>query len=198
MDLKELFKIRRFASIIDEVIEENGVVLPKPIKKVAVMAVVKNPYVGSTPDNLDDIVNFGGELGETLGKQAVALLGGQDQVESFGKAAIVGENCEIELGAAMIHGEFGNGMRRSIGKPCKSIILGTHTRGGMGTVITVPLSFREAMRVRSHYDAMEVRVESSPRADEILAICAMTNGGRPLPRIGGITIHNYKGEDGLS
>ncbi len=186
------FKIRRFATIIDEVTEENGIVLEKSITKVAAMAVLENPYVGKYPENLEELINFGGGLGEFLGKKAVSLLGGGDKVESFGKAAILGERGEIELGAAVIHVQFGHGMRRSIGKPCKSIVPGTQVRAGMGATITVPLCFIEEMRVRSHYDAMEVRVEGSPRADEIVVICAMADGGRPLPRIGGLTIHDYK------
>ena len=192
------FIIRRTGAVIDEVVEENGVKLEKPIRKVAVFTVIKNPYVGTVPDSLSELIEWCGWLGEEMGKRAVELLGGSNKVESFGKGAIVGEQGEIELGAAAIHTKFGLGLRRAIGRPCKSIIPGTQVRGGMGTIITIPMCFIEAMRVRSHYDSMEFRAEASPRSDELLIVLALADGGRPLARIGGLTIHDYKGDDGLN
>ena len=37
----------------------------------------------------------------------------------------------------------------------------------------------------------------APRANEIMVAVAVTDGGRPLPRVGGLTISEIKGEDGL-
>ena len=69
--------------------------------------------------------------------------------------------------------------------------------GGIGTPIDVPLGHKDAAFVRSHFDAMEVRVPDAPRADEIVVAIAVTDSGRPLPRVGGLTDEQIKGKDGL-
>jgi hypothetical protein len=40
-------------------------------------------------------------------------------------------------------------------------------------------------------------VADAPRAGEILVAVAVTDSGRPFPRIGGLQKHEIKGEDGL-
>ena len=69
--------------------------------------------------------------------------------------------------------------------------------GGVGTPIDVPLGHKDAAYVRSHFDAMEVRVADAPRAGEIVVAIVVTDGGRPRPRIGGLTKHQIEGKDGL-
>jgi Amino acid synthesis len=69
--------------------------------------------------------------------------------------------------------------------------------GGIGASIDVPLGHKDAAYVRSHFDAMEVRVPDAPRADEIVVAVALTDGGRPLPRVGGLTVDQIEGKDGL-
>jgi hypothetical protein len=44
---------------------------------------------------------------------------------------------------------------------------------------------------------MEVRVNDAPRANEILVAIAVTDSGRPLPRVGGLKAEDAEGEDGL-
>ena len=51
--------------------------------------------------------------------------------------------------------------------------------------------------MRSHFDAIEARVHDGPRADEILVAVAVTDSGRPLARIGGLSTEQIQGEDGL-
>ena len=70
-------------------------------------------------------------------------------------------------------------------------------RGGMGVVLDIPLGHKDAAFVRSHFDGMEVRVSDAPRANEIVVAVAVTTGGRPLPRVGGLQVSEIKGEDGL-
>ena len=69
--------------------------------------------------------------------------------------------------------------------------------GGIGASIDVPLGHKDAAYVRSHFDAIEVRVPDAPRADEIVVAVAVTDSGRPLPRIGGLTVDQIEGKDGL-
>ena len=40
-------------------------------------------------------------------------------------------------------------------------------------------------------------VNDAPRADEILVAIALTDSGRPLPRVGGLTDDEVEGVDGL-
>jgi len=42
-----------------------------------------------------------------------------------------------------------------------------------------------------------VRINDAPRANEILIAIAVTDSGRPLPRVGGLTKSQIRGEDGL-
>ena len=67
----------------------------------------------------------------------------------------------------------------------------------MGAAIDVPLGHKDAAFVRSHFDAMEIRVPDAPRRDEIVVAMVVTDSGRPLPRIGGLAVHEIVGKDGL-
>ena len=68
---------------------------------------------------------------------------------------------------------------------------------GPGTTLDIPLGHKDAAFVRSHFDGMEVQINDAPRANEIMVAVAVTDSGRPLPRVGGLTIAEVKGEDGL-
>jgi hypothetical protein len=46
-------------------------------------------------------------------------------------------------------------------------------------------------------NGMEVRLVDAPRANEILVAVAVTDSGRPFPRVGGLTTDEMIGEDGL-
>ena len=47
--------------------------------------------------------------------------------------------------------------------------------GGPGDAIDVPLHYKDAAFVRSHFDAIEVRVPAAPRDDEIVVIAAVSH-----------------------
>jgi hypothetical protein len=44
---------------------------------------------------------------------------------------------------------------------------------------------------------MEIRVPDAPRGDELVLIVGVSDSGRPAPRVGGLTVDQIKGEDGL-
>ena len=79
----------------------------------------------------------------------------------------------------------------------QAIIPSAKKLAGPGATIDVPLHFKDAAFVRTHFDAMEVRLGDAPRADEILVALVVTDGGRPHPRVGGLTVAEAKKEDGL-
>jgi hypothetical protein len=187
--------IRRYYTVIEETYEEGGRALDTPLKRVAVAAVIQNPLTGRYEDDLTSLADFGEELGRELGARAVAALGG-DPPESYGKAAIVGMDGEREHGAALLHPKLGGPLREAVGGG-KAIIPSAKKLGAPGASIDIPLHYKDAMFVRSHFDAMELRIPDAPRADEIVVAIAVTSGGRPHPRVGGLLKDDARGDDGL-
>jgi hypothetical protein len=132
-----------------------------------------------------------------LSERAVAALGiAGAAAQSYGKAAAVGENGELEHAAAILHPKLGAPVRKVLGKGA-ALIPSSKKRGGPGVAFDIPLGHKNAAFVRSHFDGMEVRVTDAPRANEIVVAVAVTDSGRPLPRVGGLQAHEAKGEDGL-
>jgi hypothetical protein len=171
--------------------------LATPTRKAAAIAVIENPCAGRLAADLEELMRIGEELGGALGAQAVAALGvAPGAIESFGKAAIVGEAGELEHAAAILHPRLGKPLRAAVEKGA-ALVPSAKKMGGIGTPIDVPLGHKDAAYVRSHFDAMEVRVPDAPRAGEIVVAIALTDSGRPRPRIGGLTKDQIEGKDGL-
>ena len=118
------------------------------------------------------------------------------QIESYGKAVIVGEQGELEHAAAILHPRLGAPLRKAVDKGA-ALVPSAKKIGGIGSAIDVPLGHKDAAFVRSHFDAMEVRVADAPRGDEIVVAVVVTDSGRPLARVGGLSKNDIKGEDGL-
>jgi hypothetical protein len=190
-------EIRKIYTVVEEIHADGVRALAKPHKKAAVAAVFKNPYAGKYQEDLSMLYKWSEDLGTELTKRAVAAMGAApEQVESYGKAAIIGENGELEHGAALLHPALGKPMRDNVGGG-KAIIPSAKKLGYPGAAIDVPLHFKNAAFVRTHFDAMEVRIPDAPRADELVLIVAVTDSGRPFARIGGLRVEEVKGEDGL-
>jgi hypothetical protein len=197
-------KIRKIMTVVDETLTEQGQSVSPPIRRAAAIAVIANPFAGIFQEDLSELIDVGEELGQLLAERAVAALNasGNNQngtggnIESYGKAAAVGENGELEHAAALLHPKLGAPFRKVLGKGA-ALIPSSKKRGGMGVVLDIPLGHKDAAFVRSHFDGMEVRVPDAPRANEIVIAVAVTTGGRPLPRVGGLQVSEIKGEDGL-
>jgi hypothetical protein len=189
--------IRKIVTITDETHSEMGRAVAPAVRRAAAIAVIANPFAGRYEADLDPLVAIGEELGDLLGRHALTALGiPGEQVEGYGKAAIVGENGELEHAAAIQHPKLGAPLRALLGKS-PALIPSAKKRGTLGAVLDVPLGHKAAAYVRSHFDGMEVRVPDAPRADEIMVAVVLTSAGRPLPRIGGLKTDEIKGEDGL-
>ena len=189
--------IRKIAVFVEETHTEMDRKINPPTRRAAAIAVIENPFAGKYVEDLSDLMTIGEELGELLATKAVAALGiPADTVESYGKAAAVGENGELEHAAAILHPKLGAPVRRVLGKGA-ALIPSNKKRGGLGVVLDIPLGHKDAAFVRSHFDGMEVRLNDAPRANEIMVAVAVTDSGRPLPRVGGLTKDQIKGEDGL-
>ncbi len=189
--------IRKTGVVVEEIRKEVGRAIDPPTRKAAALAVIENPCAGGYVEDLSALMEAGEELGGLLGGMCVRALGIRpDQAESYGKAAIVGENGEWEHAAAILHPKLGAPLRKAVGKGA-ALVPSVKKMGGPGTPIDVPLGHKDAAYVRSHFDGIEVRLADAPRADEILVAVAVTDSGRPLPRVGGLTAADAKGEDGL-
>ncbi len=189
--------IRKTAVIVEETRKDQGRDVDPPTRKAAAIAVIANPFAGEYVENLTELIDIGAELGGMLGEMCVAALGIRpDQAESYGKAAIVGDGGEWEHAAAILHPKLGAPLRKAIERGA-ALVPSVKKLGGPGTSIDVPLGHKDAAYVRSHFDGMEVRMADAPRAGEILVAVAVTDSGRPFPRVGGLTTDEAKGEDGL-
>ncbi|MDM0007420.1 amino acid synthesis family protein [Variovorax sp. J22G73] len=189
--------IRKLIVQVDETRKEMGQDVSPPTRRAVAIAVIENPYAGRYSENLDELIAIGEELGALLGQKAVKALGIEPgQAQSYGKAAIVGERGELEHAAAILHPKLGAPLRVAVEKGA-ALVPSAKKQGTLGTAIDVPLGHKDAAFVRSHFDAIEARVSDAPRANEIVVAVAVTDSGRPLPRIGGLQASEIKGEDGL-
>ena len=189
--------IRKLVVQIDETRLEMGRPVEPPTRRAVAMAVIANPCAGRYAENLDTLMAIGEELGQLLGAKCVAALGiSPEAAQSYGKAAIVGEGGELEHAAAILHPKMGATLRREVSKGA-ALVPSAKKMGGLGTAIDVPLGHKDAAFVRSHFDAIEARVADAPRRDEIVVAIAVTDSGRPHPRVGGLQAHEILGKDGL-
>jgi hypothetical protein len=190
-------RIRKLLTFVEETRFEMGQPIEPPTRRAAAVAVIENPFAGRYVEDLSELTEIGEELGELLTVRAVKALGIEGpRAESYGKAAAVGENGELEHAAAILHPKLGAPVRKVLGTGA-ALIPSSKKRGGPGVTLDVPLGHKDAAFVRSHFDGMEVRVADAPRANEIMVAVAVTDSGRPLPRVGGLKKDEIKGVDGL-
>ena len=190
-------KIRKIVTVVEETHREIGRDISPPTRRAASIAVIANPFAGAYHEDLEELMVVGEELGGLLGRKCVEALGiTPAEAESYGKAAMVGENGELEHAAAILHPRLGKPLRAEVEKGA-ALVPSSKKMGAMGQPLDVPLGHKDAAYVRSHFDGMEVHINDAPRADEIMVAIAVTDSGRPLPRVGGLTADEAKGEDGL-
>jgi hypothetical protein len=187
-------RARKWYSFVQhwETVEPGGNL---PLRKVAVAAVVENPYARQKIQDLTPMIEGSEELGREMGKQLLAALGPY-QVQSYGKAGIAGLDGEQEHANALLTTTFANPLRDAVGGG-KSWISSFTKCAAPGSPIDVPLASKDALYVRSHYDGMTVVLPDAPMPDEIAVIFCVANRGRINARVGGLTYENIKGDDGL-
>jgi Amino acid synthesis len=189
--------MRKLIVVVEETRREMDREITTPTRKAAAIAVIENPCAGRFVEDLEPLMAIGEELGGLLGERAVAALGvAPGQIESYGKAAIVGERGELEHAAAILHPRLGAPLRKAVEKGA-ALVPSAKKMGGIGSPIDVPLGHKDAAYVRSHFDGMEIRVADAPRANEIVVAVVVTDSGRPHPRVGGLTKDKIEGKDGL-
>jgi hypothetical protein len=189
-------EVRKLVVVVEEVRSEGGRGDGGgPLRKVAALAVARNPYAGRPwSASLEELVEPSGELATELATAAVAVLG--QPVESYGKAALVGLDGEQEHANACITSVFGDAFRAAVGGG-KAWLPSVTKRAAAGASVDIPVCYRDAIWVRSHYDAVTVAVHDAPLPGEVVVGLAVTNRGRLHARLGGLAKHEVRGEDGL-
>jgi len=201
--LEELI-VQKILTVVEETRFEADKKLEKPARKAAAIAVIKNPFVGRYVDDLRLLYDYGEKLGDLLVHAALGALGitpeeAKERIEGYGKGSIVGTDGELEHPHAILHPKFGAPVRRALGGVdyCKAIIPSTAKMGPAGASIDMPIVYKRAIWVVSHFDTMTVSVPDAPKPNEIVVALAITDSGRPLARTAGFQKHEVKGLDGL-
>jgi hypothetical protein len=188
--------IRKRLTQIEEIFHEGGKPSSEPLRRGAVLCVIRNPFAGRYVEDIAGFMDDLTPLGVAMARALLVALGGDPaRIHSYGKGAIVGAAGELEHGA-LWHVPGGYAMREILGE-AKAIVPSAKKVGGPGTRLDVPITHINASYVRSHFDAMEVGISDAPRADEIMLALVMTTGARIHARVGGLKASEIKGEDGL-
>ena len=215
--LTALIDVRRVFSHVEEIHHEFGPKADTPLVRGAIAAVLRNPFAGSYHADILPMMEALNPLGVDLARQLCNAMGVQPEaIQSYGKGAIIGAAGELEHGA-LWHVPGGYAMREllgwkgeraaytagqgaaSTGQPgnALSIVPSTKKVGPPSAALDVPLTHINASYVRSHFDAIEVRVPGAPRSDEIIVILAMSTGARVHARVGGLAAQDISQWNGL-
>ncbi|MGB0901745.1 amino acid synthesis family protein [Halocynthiibacter sp.] len=178
-------EIRKTLLHVENTLIEGGKVAETPLKMIAAIAVITNPWAGKgfVEDLKPGILDCAPGLGSLLTDMILDAAGGGDKVEGYGKSAIVGVNGEVEHGSALIHTlQFGNFYRNAVG--AKSYLSFTNTRGPANASLQIPLMDKNDGGKRSHYLTIQTQIADAPAPDEIVIALGASIGGRPHHRIG--------------
>lgn len=216
--MSDLIEVRQILTQVEDIYHEGGPVADKPLVRGAVAAVLKNPYAGRYEPDILPMMEALNPVGLEMAERLVKAMGvTPDDIESYGKGAIVGAAGELEHGA-LWHVPGGYAMRELLGWKgdrsaykqgqssgpkgleggrALSIVPSSKKVGAPGTKLDVPLTHVTASYIRGHFDAMEVWVPGAPAADEIVFVLVMATGGRIHQRVGGLTPEQISKFDGL-
>jgi hypothetical protein len=186
-------KIHKWCTIVQESIDEKDP--SHSLVKAAVIAILKNPYVGKHQEDLSEMIRESAGLGEQIGKKIKQVMG-DHPIQSYGKAGICGVAGEQEIVNALLTTTFANPIRDAIGGG-KAWISSFTKIGNPGTSIDVPMAHKDALYVRSHYDGMSITLHESPLPDEVAIIFCVASRGRIDARVGGLAADKIQGQDGL-
>jgi hypothetical protein len=167
----------------------------EPLRKVAVVAVLQNPYAGQEVEDLSELTDGSEAIGELLAKLAVETMAPY-KIQSYGKGALIGVAGEEEHAAALLTSAYAEPLRKAVGGG-KAWFQSRVKVAAVGTSVDVPMAHTEALYVRSHYDGMTVTIPEGPKPDEIAVMFVVANRGRIGARVGGLKAEDVKGEDGL-
>ena len=215
-----MIQIRRVFTHVEDIHHEFGPVAAVPLRRGAIGAVLTNPFAGRYAPDIVPMMDALQPVGIDMAQRLRAAMDVPvERIESYGKGAIVGANGELEHGA-LWHVPGGYAMRELLGwkgdrvayaqgkAPAAgaagaqtgnalAIVPSTKKVGGPGATLDVPMTHINAAYVRSHFDAIEVRVPGAPLPDEIVFFLVMSTGARVHARVGGLKAQDIAKWDGL-
>ena len=177
-----LLDIRKIVIQLEEVEKAMGRSVSPASRKVTVAAVINNPYAGEYIEDLEPLYDLGNQIGGLLAERGVQALGVEaDDVEAYGKGAIIGLDGEIEHAAAVLHPRFGGPVRAAVDHG-DDIIPSTKKVGPAGSVLVMPITHKNSIWSFDHMDASEIVIPDAPKANEMVIAVTLAIGGRPLHR----------------
>jgi hypothetical protein len=188
------YRVRKWFGLVEEIEHEGGSVAESPLLKALSAAVVHNPCAGRYEESLEALIEPSAALGAELARRGLALLGGR-AAEGYGKGGIAGSGGEQEHVVACATTPFGDALRDAVGGGEAWVSSATKV-GAPGASLDVPLAYKDALFVRSHYDAVTFAIPDAPRSDEIVVAVALSTGPRVHHRVGGLAKEDAAG-DGL-
>ena len=207
-------EIRRVLTQVEDIFHEGGPRAAQPLRRGVVAAVLTNPYAGRYEPDIVPLMDALQPVGIELAHGLLAAMEvTSERIEGYGKGAIVGAAGEIEHGA-LWHVPGGYALRELLGWKgdaaaykrgdaaagqagnALAIVPSTKKVGPPGATLDVPITHINASYVRSHFDAIEVRVPGAPQRDEMVVILAMTTGARVHARVGGLAANAIAKWDG--
>jgi hypothetical protein len=215
--LKAMIEIRRIFTHVEQIHHEFGPVAAKPLLRGAIGVVLTNPFAGRFEPNILPMMDALQAVGVDMARRLLAAMNlPAERIEGYGKGAIIGAAGELEHGA-LWHVPGGYAMRELLGwqgdlsayakgqgedktaQPGNALAIVPSTKkvGAPGAALDVPLTHINASYVRSHFDAIEVRVPGAPASNEIVYILAMSAGPRVHARVGGLAASAIAKWDGL-
>lgn len=171
---------RKLVIISEEVRADGDSPALQLVTRVAACAIIANPMAGKIGSDLSELSGLGSDLGKLLVEKALEWLPGEPK--AYGKGALVGVTGEFEHGAAVIHPSMGKPIREAMGGG-KALIPSNAKIGGPGAVIDIPLGHRHDAWLFDFIDTMSIYFPDGPRPNEIAVILALSDGGRPYPRV---------------
>ena len=212
-----MIDIRRIVTMVEDIHHEFGPPPPQPLRRGAIAAVLTNPFAGRYEAQILPMMEALNPVGIDMAQRLLAAMAvPAARIEGYGKGAIVGAAGELEHGA-LWHVPGGYAMRELLGwkgdakayaagkgeaktgQPGNALAIVPSTKkvGPPGAALDVPLTHINASYVRSHFDAIEVRVPGAPAADEVVYILAMSTGPRIHERVGGLRAADIAQWNGL-
>ena len=187
--------LRTTITSCEDIFHEGGPVADTPQRRAAILSIIHNPFAGRYEPDIQGFMEDLKPLGLSMAQRLLDLLGGPDNIQGYGKGALIGEAGELGHGA-LWHAPGGYAMRQLLGT-ANAIVPSAKKVGGVGARLDVPITHINAAYVRSHFDSMEVGCNDAPRAQELAYALVMTTGPRVHSRSGGLEAWDIKGEDGL-
>lgn len=178
--------IRRTYTIVEDKFEDAGQAAPTPVRKVAVVTVLENPFASAGfVKDLSLLTEASVDLGRKMGEMALLALG-EYSAQGYGKGGLVGLNGEHEHANALLTTVFANPIREAIGGG-EAWVSSMQKVVPPGTTIDIPMNHKDDVYVRSHYDGMTITLQGTPMPDEIAIIFCLASSGRINARVGGLT-----------